>query len=220
VESCREDEVPVTVSALASLVCAASSIFSGRAAWDEARCLARAEVILEAAERHVVDPVLMLAIDVLECELRDEDVKIYDESDDPKRLVALDACPMGLRFRHPRRRRHLGVAELYDLGAAHLAKVTAWCEGGHGGRRLGRRGHHPLAHWNWGNPLYAVQVLAVRSALLEKAIGRRVERRLTSRTRVFVERIARHLTFTKNELTPRYPGNKMNVAGEEERLSK
>lgn len=183
----------MTASALAMLVCTASSIFSGRAAWDEARCLERAEVILGAAERHTVDPVLMLAIDVLECELGDRDVKIYDESGEERRLVAVDACPMGLRFRHPRRRRHLGAAKIYDLAAHHLAKVAAWCEGGHGGRRLGRRGHRPVAHWNWGNPRYEFQVLAVRSVLLESEIGRREKRKLTPRTRVFVERIARLL---------------------------
>jgi len=180
----------VTASALASLVCAASGIFHGRPAWDEARCLARAEVILVAAERHDVDPVLMLAVDVLECELVDRDAKVYEGSGRERRLVAVDACPMGLRFRHPRRRRHLGVAELYDKAAEHLASLVSWCSGGHGGRSIGRPGHHPVAHWNWGNPRYAAQVLAVQAALLGQEPRKR-DAKLAQRTRVFVERITR-----------------------------
>ncbi len=62
----------MTVAALAHLLCLASGIF-GRPAWDEARCAERAEIIGEAALRHGLSPVLLVAVDVVECDLADVD---------------------------------------------------------------------------------------------------------------------------------------------------
>jgi len=143
----------VTIAALAKLLCLVSGLF-GRPAWEDARCLDRADAIMGAAGRHGIDPVLMVAVDVVECDLGDRDAPIREDG----RLVGYDACPMGVRLRGVTRRADYDEAALYELGAARLeAAKKRW-------KARRRRGHF-VAAYNWGNREYAADVLAVAAAL-------------------------------------------------------
>jgi hypothetical protein len=186
----------VTLAELAAVVCLASGIF-GRPAWDAQQCEQRAALVLATAERHSVDPVVMVAVDVLECELRDDvDAPFYKVVRGRRRLAGYDACPMGVRVRGVARRRALSAADIYDEAASRLAWWRSWCQAGHPGRGrepsrsyLGRGRHSYVAHYNWGNPDYAAQVLAVAAALRGRQV--RDVRHLSERAVAFVRRIYR-----------------------------
>lgn len=180
----------MTAPALAAVLCLASSIY-GRPAWDEAKCAERAGMILAAAGRHRVDPLLMVAIDMQECDQRDEDAPIYKMVRGKNTLVGYDACPMGVRIMGVARRAALGPAELYEIAAARLARWRRWCRAGHpGGRYPGHlhAGHHYSAHYNQGNPSYSHQVLARREVLAGKKVGLD-DVDLTPRTRETLRRL-------------------------------
>jgi hypothetical protein len=163
----------VTVEALAAVLCLASGVF-GRPAWDEARCLERALVVSEVAERHGVDPLLMVALDVHECELRDNvDAPVYKKIRGRKVLAGHDACPMGVRIMGVKKRLDYDVPALYELAATRMEGWQKWCGRGHpGGKYPGHlpARHHYVAHYNQGNPAYAPQVLALRRTFLGKEV--------------------------------------------------
>lgn len=164
----------MTAATLAKLVCLAA-LSLGRPV-EPSECEQRANEIFAAAARHSVDPVLMLGIDAWECDLRqDRDGLVYDRG----KLVAIDACPMGYRFRDVARRRQISTADLYELAAAKLEDDRRRC------RTAGHR-HDFVSHWNLGNRRYSVQVLALVGALLGKPPKSRVH--LTSRARDIVKR--------------------------------
>lgn len=183
----------MTVEALAQVMCLVSGIF-GRPAWDEPKCLERAGHVLEAARRHAVDPLLMVALEVQECDMRDSDAPIYKVVGGRRRLAGYDACPMGVRIMGVSQRQRHDAASLYELAAARLERWRKWCRRGHpGGRYPGHlpAGHHHVAHYNQGNPRYADQVLAIKDAL-EGGIARPGRAGdLTPRTREIVKRIHR-----------------------------
>ena len=184
----------MTVEALAAVLCLASGIF-GRPAWDADKCADRAAVVAAAAARHGVDPLLMVALDVHECELRDVDAPVYKTVGGREELVGYDACPMGVRVMGVERRRSYDVPALYELAAARLEHWRDWCGRGHpGGRaRLGHlpRHHHHVAHYNQGNPTYANQVLAIRDALGGRLRRAEKMQHLTPRTEEMLRRIRR-----------------------------
>lgn len=167
----------MTAAALARLMCLASSIY-GRPAWDDAKCAERADLVVEAARRHAVDPLLMLAVDVYECDMQDVDAPIYAGEGKKRRIVGYDACPMGVRVRGVEVRRRLGPRELYDRAAVLLAKAA---------RRHRRGPRHPVAAYNPGNPAYADQVLAIRAALAGRTSPSSLV--ITPRTRDIVGRL-------------------------------
>lgn len=183
----------MTVEALAAVLCLASGIF-GRPSWDADKCAERAGVIEAAAARHGVDPLLMVALDVHECELRDVDAPVYKKVRGSEELVGYDACPMGVRIMGVESRRSYDVPALYELAAARLEHWRGWCGRGHpGGRHLGRlpRHHHYVAHYNQGNPTYADQVLAIRDALGGRPRRAEKMQHLTPRTEEICARIRR-----------------------------
>jgi hypothetical protein len=163
----------LTPVALAQLLCAASGIF-GRPAWDVAKCAERADWIVAAAERHDVDPVLLVSIDVVECDLRDRDAPVYREVEGRRRLVGFDACPMGMRILGVERRRLYDPRSLYELAARRLAADRARC------RISGRRDclREAIARRNLGNPQYAAGVYYVWGALAGKRVRGTVSIRL------------------------------------------
>ncbi len=175
----------MTTEALAHLLCLASGIF-GRPAWSEAKCSERAEMIESAAVRHSVDPILMVALDVWECDLQDRDNPVYEVVRGKKRLVGYDACPMGVRILDVGERSRHGAASLYELAASKLARWSRWHS------RSRHSGHHFVAHYNPGNPVYADQVLAIGAMLG----GRTVKRgpNLTARTLEILRRLGRVLS--------------------------
>lgn len=181
---------------LAAVLCLVSGIF-GRPAWNEARCLERAVVVKDVAERHGIDPLLVVALDVYECELRDDrDAPVYKKVGGKKKLVGYDACPMGVRIMGVERRSDYDVPALYELAAARLARWRDWCRKGHpGGKYPGHlpEHHHYVAHYNQGNLIYADQVLAVRAALAGKIARSGESRDLSPRTREIVRRCLRAL---------------------------
>lgn len=162
----------MTVHELARVMCLVSGIF-GRPAWDQAKCEERARHVDEAASRYSVDRLLVVAVDVYECDMRDRDAPIYEETRRGRKLVGYDACPMGVRVRDLAERRRLSPRDLYDRGAALLSRR--------------RRGGLGLAGYNPGNPAYVYQVLAIRAAI----VGTRPRwlDALTPRTAEIVRRI-------------------------------
>jgi hypothetical protein len=180
----------VTAEALSAVLCLASGIF-GRPAWDLAKCAERAAVVLAAAARHGVDPLLMVALDVHECELREKDVPVYKVIGEREVLAGYDACPMGVRVMGVDRRALYDDVALYELAASRLEHWKRWCGRGHPGGRyrahLPAR-HHYVAHYNQGNPTYSNQVLAVLDALRGRFVQAEARPDLTSRTADIVRR--------------------------------
>lgn len=183
----------MTLAALSKVICLAWVAY-GRAPLPETECDGRALLVRQAAERHRVDPVLMVAVDVQECDLRGVDAPIYEEVRGRKIVVGYDRCPMGVRI--------MGVGErpdaaaLYDLAAKKLKRWERWCRAGHpGGKYRGRGPHHHVAHYNPGNPVYEHQVLAFFSVLRGRPVSPVDAPHLTARSREIVRRLAR--TFAR-----------------------
>lgn len=153
----------MTVEVLARMICIASGIF-GRPAWDVAKCAEHAGYIQAAAERHGVDPVLMVSHNIVECDMREKDNPVYKEVRRRQVLVGYDACPMGVRIMGVGRRADFGPRELYETAARKLERWKAWCAKKHRGQ-----GHHFTSHYNEGNPAYSDQVLGVRATLLGRS---------------------------------------------------
>ena len=149
----------MTVPALAKIFCLVSGIF-GRPAWDSAKCDDRASMVMEAAGRHHLDPLLLMSIDVVECDLGDRDAVFYNDG----RRAGIDACPMGVRLRGKIGREDYPPAVLYEIAATRLDEARKRCRG----RRC--RGHF-VSMYNWGNREYAAEVLAVAAALKGKRLS-------------------------------------------------
>jgi hypothetical protein len=182
----------MTAESLAAVVCLASGIF-GRPAWDESSCLERAVLVQEVAGRHGLDPLLLVAIDVHECELRDFDgAPIYKKVRGRRTLVGFDACPMGVRVMGASERRSLDASSLHEMASRRLARWKRWCGRGHPGKLYRGdelpAGHHYVAHYNQGNPNYSPQVLAIRDALAGRAVRPEHAPLLTPRTQEIIRR--------------------------------
>ena len=83
------------VAPLAALLCAIQPQISPEKDWTHIDCIERAQEFVEAGEMSRVDPLLLVAVSVFECNLR-ERAELRDRKG--RRVVAIDACPMGLRF--------------------------------------------------------------------------------------------------------------------------
>jgi len=175
----------VTVEMLARMLCLASGIF-GRPAWDGAKCSEHAGYIMEASERHRVDPVLMVSHNIVECDMRERDNPVYGVVLGRRTIVGYDACPMGVRIIGVGRRAGFGVRDLYEAAARKLERWERWC-----GRKHRGHGHHFVSHYNEGNPDYADQVLGVRAVLLRRSVRKyslvpRIEEIVGRLSKVFV----------------------------------
>lgn len=182
----------MTAQALSLAICLASGAFGRQ--WSQELCDERAGQVLASAARHDVDPLLMLALEVYECDMREDvDAKVYKVVRGKRKLAGYDACPMGVRIMDVGRRRALGPADLYEVAASRLGRWRRWCRRGHpGGGNTLHHPHHHVAHYNQGNPAYSFQVLAVMAA-----VGGRPPRDvvlLTPRTLEIVRRL--RLVFT------------------------
>jgi len=149
----------MTVFALSKILYLASSVV-GRPAWNATTCDDRAEMIVAAAERHHLDPLLLVAVDVVECDLGSRDAKFKENG----RVAGIDACPMGVRLRGKIDREDYPPVVLYEIGAKRLDEARKRCRG----RRC--RGNF-VSMYNWGNRDYAAEVLAVASALHRKKVS-------------------------------------------------
>lgn len=181
----------MTLAALSKMICLAWVAY-GRAPLSEAECDGRARLVRQAAERHQVDPVLMLSVDVQECDLRDTDAPIYEVVRGRRTVVGYDRCPMGVRVMGTEK--DLGASDLYDLAAQKIKRWERWCRAGHpGGKYRGRGSHHHLAHYNPGNPVYAHQVLAFAAVLRGRPVSPADAQHLTGRSREIIRRLVRTL---------------------------
>jgi hypothetical protein len=172
----------MTVEVLAKMLCLASGIF-GRPSWDNAKCAEHAGYVMASATRHSIPPVLMVATNILECDMQDRDNPVYAVVRGRSRLVGYDACPMGVRIMGVAKRGSYGPSDLYEIAAAKMERWQRWCVRKHRGM-----GHHFLFHYNEGNPAYSAQVMGVFAVLR----GRQVKKdSLTDRTLEIVNRLSR-----------------------------
>ena len=182
----------MTIEALSLTLCLASGIF-GRPAWTPEKCQERAAQIIEIAERDGLDPMLFVAINIQECDMRENvEARFYSPTDGKKKRVELgtDACPMGIRLRWSRGKRPDKLPDalaLYELAGRKMARWRRWCEKHHKGKVFGPH-HHFVAHWNEGDRTYAAQVLAFRAVLMGRS-PTFFESDLTSRSKEIVRRL-------------------------------
>ena len=177
----------MTIEALSLTLCMASGIF-GRPAWTPEKCYERATQISHIAEEHSLDPLMFVAINIQECDMRENvEAKFFAKSTGqrkPKQL-GVDACPMGMRIWWPNGKKpekSPDVLALYELAGRKMERWKRWCEKHH-------KGHHFVAHWNEGNGTYATQVLAFRSVLMGRPL--KSEGELTPRSKEIVRRLQR-----------------------------
>jgi len=148
----------MTLAMLTRMLCLASGVF-GRPAWDDARCEEHAAYIMEAAEEYSLDPVHMVSLEIVECDMQDKDNPVKKLVRGREVVVGFDACPMGVRIMGVEKRAGYDARALYQLAAKRMARWKKWCARKHKGS------HHFLAHYNEGNPLYVDQVLGVAATL-------------------------------------------------------
>jgi hypothetical protein len=183
----------MTVEALSLTLCLASGIF-GRPAWTPEKCMERAEQIIKIAAQDDLDPMLFVAINIQECDMRENvDAKFFAPARGKKKPVQLgiDACPMGMRIWWPNGKKpekQLDALALYELAGKKMARWKRWCEKNHKRKVFGPH-HHYVSHWNEGNPTYATQVLSYRTILMGKNIKSNED--LTPRTVEIVKRLRR-----------------------------
>jgi len=182
----------VTLAALSKIICLAWGIY-GRTQLADAECDERAREVLAAAGRHRVDPVLMVAVDVQECDLRDDvGAPFYKTVRGRRVLAGRDHCPMGVRTWDSRR---YARAALYDEAARRLSRWKRWCAAGHpGGKYRGAGDHHFVSHYNPGNPAYESQVMTFYRRLRRLPVRERDASRMTPRTREIERRLARRFS--------------------------
>lgn len=192
----------MTAEALSFALCLASGIF-GRPAWTVEKCDERAIQISEIAKQHDVDPLLMVAVNIQECDMREDvDALVTVGEGRHKRVVGIDACPMGVRIMGPAGvRLHAALHDdnqvaarvaLYDTAARAMVRWKRWCSRGHQGNAplpLFSTQHHFIAHYNQGDPTYSHQVLGIQAALARRPIKPEHERRFTERTKEIVRRL-------------------------------
>jgi hypothetical protein len=177
----------VTIEALSLTLCMASGIF-GRPAWTPEKCQERAMQISEIAKQDDLDPLLFVAINIQECDMRESvSAKFFAPAvgrHKPK-VLGIDACPMGIRIHWPNSKQPpklMDALALYEIAGKKMRRWKRWCERHH-------RGHHFVSHWNEGNETYAAQVLAFRATLAGQPVKN--EAQLTDRTIEIVRRLRR-----------------------------
>jgi hypothetical protein len=186
----------MTIEALSLTLCLVSGIF-GRPAWDTEKCTERAEQILSIATSHNIDPLLMVAVNVQECDMRENvDAMVYQGTGKKRKVIGRDACPMGIRLMGEAAKRKYEPKELYEMAAQKMERWKNWCEKGHQGQLYkGLKGdkHHFIYHYNQGNPIYAAQVLSILATIKGKSLNEKYEQDLTPRSKEIIRRLLRSL---------------------------
>jgi len=149
----------MTVEALSLTICLVSGIF-GRPAWEKSKCDERAAQISGIARRHGLDPLLMVAVNVQECDMRETEAfaPVVVGEGKHKKVVGIDACPMGVRLMGAEARMSREPVALYEIAADRMERWKRWCERGHQRNRHDpayASEHHFIAHYNQGDPTYA-----------------------------------------------------------------
>jgi hypothetical protein len=165
----------------------ASGVF-GRPAWTPEKCQERASQIHKIAQENDVDPMWFVAINIQECDMREDvDAKVFAPAiaKRPPKQIGADLCPMGIRFLWPNGKRpdkSLDALAIYELAGKKMARWKRWCDKKH-------KNHSFVVHWNEGNPIYAAQVLAFRTVLMGQSLNS--DDNLTGRTKEIVRRLRR-----------------------------
>ena len=174
----------MTIEALALTICLASSVF-GRGKMAETECKAMAENVTMAAKIADVSPVLILAVNIQECDLRERvDAPIWKGEGKKRKMVGVDACPMGVRILGITDSTKLVVERLYNLAGEKMSVMKKWCERNHKGAH-----HHFISHYNQGNPTYAAQILGFMAVLQGRPVPD--ESSLTARSKEIIRRLLR-----------------------------
>jgi hypothetical protein len=187
----------MTIEALSLTLCLVSGIF-GRPGWTPELCQERAGQIMTIATEHKLDPMLFVAVNIQECDMRETvDAPIYVGTGKHKKQIGFDRCPMGVRqkgaaaLQEPK-----DPVKLYDLAAGRMERWKAWCERNHKGQ------HHFISHYNQGNPIYAAQVLAFLAVIKGKPIKDLPS--LTTRTKEIVRRVVKALRSRQAQAPPEF----------------
>lgn len=182
----------MTVEALSLTLCLVSGIF-GRPAWDQSKCDERAAQLVEIAKRHGLDPRLLVAVNVQECDMREGINALVTVGEGKhKRVVGVDACPMGVRIMGAEALKPHDPVALYEISAAKMEHWKRWCERGHQRNKpepLFSTKHHFIAHYNQGDPNYAHQVLGFFAVLTGRLVKKSDEEKFTERTKEIVRRL-------------------------------
>ena len=174
----------MTIEALTMTICLASSIF-GRGQMAQTECKAMAENMTMAAKIADVSPALILAVNIQECDLRERvDAPIWKGEGKKRKMVGVDACPMGVRILGITDSTKLAVERMYTLAGEKMAIMKRWCEKKHKGSH-----HHFISHYNQGNPTYATQVLGFMAVVQGKPVSG--ENSLTKRSQEIIRRLLR-----------------------------
>ena len=160
----------MTVEALSLTICLASGIF-GRPAWTPDKCDERAAQIMTIAEKHGIDPLLMVAVNIQECDMR-EDVNalVTVGTGKHKKIVGIDACPMGVRIMGAESRKPHAPEELYEIAARRMEHWKRWCERGHPGWKLANLGSKTLGSKTLGSKTLGSKTLGSKT-LGSKTLG-------------------------------------------------
>ena len=159
----------MTVESLAIILCASKVMFSHPQVWDQAQCTEKAQQIIEAAQKYDIDPKLIVAGFVQECDLVNDITRpIYDPNDlrprSKRNVIGHDYCPMGVRIYEPGppNRQKWTDIKLFEKSASKMDFWRRWCTKKHAGQ-----GHHWLKHYNEGNPDYVESVMAIKAAIFD-----------------------------------------------------
>jgi hypothetical protein len=177
----------MSLEGLSMVLCLASGIF-GRPAWSTEMCEARASQILKISQENDLDPLLLVAVNIHECDMRENvRVRFYSSASGgvKKKTMGVDSCPMGIRSwwqngKSPKT--NLTPVELYELAGKKMARVKKLCQ-------AKRHKHHYISHWNYGNRTYSVQILGIRAALEGKSTI--LQTQLTPRSKEIIKRLLR-----------------------------
>jgi hypothetical protein len=146
----------MTLETLAQLICLTTAIF-GRGSPSPSLCERSSSAILAATSETQIDPLLVVAVNIQECDLREDVVARWSGG--------VDACPMGLRIRGKFSREEWPIERIYREAVRKMVRDRQRC------KDLHHRGHHFIKHWNNGNPVYANQVLATYRYLSGKKVS-------------------------------------------------
>jgi hypothetical protein len=169
--------------ALSVLLCSIKVVFAPGHPWPVEECDHQAALIMQAAAQAEVKPLLITALYIQECDLRDNVVlPIYRTVGRRKVQIGVDACPLGVRLMGPFDRARWTQDRLFKEAARRLTLFQDSCKRHH-------CRHDFVTHYNPGNPLYAAQVRT-----LERALAGRPPKDgtlLTPRTQETVRRLLR-----------------------------
>ncbi len=133
----------ISTNLLASTLCAIKLVV-GQGQWNIDQCQERAQEFMYSARKFNVDPMLLIAISVYECDLYDLRDVIYHNS---QGIVARDVCPMGLRVKANLENARGGLTRQEVINRASLLLVNykryhqKHCKG---------KNHTYLQHYNTG----------------------------------------------------------------------